>query len=200
MKRIFDFSFSLLGIIFLLPFLLLVALLIIIDSKGPIFFKQERIGRNAKPFLMYKFRSMTYNHTDNNYITSSNDKRITRFGRLIRKYKIDELPELFNVLIGDMSLVGPRPDVAGYADKLIGEERILLSLRPGITGPASLKYANEEELLSKKKNPKEYNDKIIYPDKVRINLHYYHNHNLYTDIKIIFATLFLRNFEQKIKK
>ena len=200
MKRIFDFSFSLLGIIFLLPFLFLVALLIIIDSKGPIFFKQERIGRNAKPFLMYKFRSMIHNHTDNNFITSSNDKRITRFGRLIRKYKIDELPELFNVLIGDMSLVGPRPDVAGYADKLIGEERILLSLRPGITGPASLKYANEEELLSKKKNPKEYNDKVIYPDKVRINLHYYHNHSLYTDIKIIFATLFLRNFEQKIKK
>ena len=200
MKRIFEFSFSLLGIIFLHPFLFLVALLIIIDSKGPIFFKQERIGRNAKPFLMYKFRSMIYNHTDSNFITSSNDKRITRFGRLIRKYKIDELPELFNVLIGDMSLVGPRPDVAGYADKLIGEERILLSLRPGITGPASLKYANEEELLSKKKNPKEYNDKIIYPDKVRINLHYYHNHNLYTDIKIIFATLFLRNFEQKIKK
>ena len=200
MKRIFDFSFSLLGIIFLLPFLFLVALLIIIYSKGPIFFKQERIGRNAKPFLMYKFRSMIYNHTDSNFITSSNDKRITRFGRLIRKYKIDELPELFNVLIGDMSLVGPRPDVAGYADKLIGEERLLLSLRPGITGPASLKYANEEELLSKKKNPKEYNDKIIYPDKVRINLHYYHNHNLYTDIKIIFATLFLRNFEQKIKK
>ena len=200
MKRIFDFSFSLLGIIFLLPFLFLVALLIIIDSKGPIFFKQERIGRNAKPFLMYKFRSMIYNHTDSNFITSSNDKRITRFGRLIRKYKIDELPELFNVLIGDMSLVGPRPDVAGYADKLIDEERILLSLRPGITGPASLKYANEEELLSKKENPKEYNDKIIYPDKVRINLHYYHNHNLYTDIKIIFATLFLRNFEQKIKK
>tara|TARA_B100001540_G_C15599369_1_gene547817 strand:- start:111 stop:713 length:603 start_codon:yes stop_codon:yes gene_type:complete len=200
MKRIFDFSFSLLGIIFLLPFLFLVALLIIIDSKGPIFFKQERIGRNAKPFLMYKFRSMIYNHTDSNFITSSNDKRITRFGRLIRKYKIDELPELFNVLIGDMSLVGPRPDVAGYADKLIDEERILLSLRPGITGPASLKYANEEELLSKKENPKEYNDKIIYPDKVRINLHYYYNHNLYTDIKIIFATLFLRNFEQKIKK
>ena len=112
----------------------------------------------------------------------------------MRKYKLDELPELFNVLIGQMSLVGPRPDVPGYADKLVGVDRDILKLRPGITGPASLKYLNEEEILAKKDNPKLYNDEVIYPDKVKINLDYYNNQSIWIDIKIIFATIFRKSY------
>ena len=122
------------------------------------------------------------------------DIRITKFGSFIRKYKLDELPELWNVLLGQMSIVGPRPDVKGFADELKGEDRKILNLRPGITGPASLKYANEEELLSYQENPEVYNKKVIFPDKVRINLDYYYNQNLILDLKIIFATIFRTNY------
>ena len=125
-----------------------------------------------------------------NTVSFKGDPRVTRIGSLLRKYKLDELPELFNVLSGDMSLVGPRPDVPGYADKLVGQERDILKLRPGITGPASLKYANEEEILAMQENKQAYNDKIIYPDKVKINLDYYQNQSIGLDIKIIFATIF----------
>ena len=127
-------------------------------------------------------------------ISVKGDIRITKIGAVLRRYKLDELPELWNVLVGDMSLVGPRPDVSGYADKLNGEDRKILKLRPGITGPASLKFANEEELLSKQGSPEKYNDEIIYPEKVRINLDYYYNHNLWIDIKIIFATIFRTSY------
>jgi lipopolysaccharide/colanic/teichoic acid biosynthesis glycosyltransferase len=123
-------------------------------------------------------------------ISVKGDLRITKFGAFLRKYKIDELPELFNVLRGDMSIVGPRPDVSGYADKLEGEDALILELRPGITGPASLKYANEEEILALQEDPVKYNYDVIYPDKVKLNLDYYHNNNLWIDIKIIFATIF----------
>jgi lipopolysaccharide/colanic/teichoic acid biosynthesis glycosyltransferase len=123
-------------------------------------------------------------------ISVKGDLRITKFGAFLRKYKIDELPELFNVLRGDMSIVGPRPDVSGYADKLEGEDVLILELRPGITGPASLKYANEEDTLALQEDPVKYNDDVIYPDKVKLNLDYYHNNNLWIDIKIIFATIF----------
>ncbi|MEG2243236.1 MAG: sugar transferase, partial [Muribaculaceae bacterium] len=118
------------------------------------------------------------------------ENRITPLGAKLRKYKIDELPELWNVLIGDMSFVGPRPDVPGYADKLQKEDRLVLKLRPGITGPASIKYANEEEILAYVENPQKYNDKVIFPDKVKINLNYYYNHTFGGDIKIIFETIF----------
>ena len=141
-------------------------------------------------FNMIKFRSMSVDSDKMNSISVKGDERITRIGVFLRKYKLDELPELCNVLVGDMSFVGPRPDVSGYADKLEGEDVLILELRPGITGPASLKYANEEEVLALQEDHVKYNDEVIYPDKVKINLDYYYNNNLWIDIKIIFATVF----------
>ena len=189
-KWIFDRLMAFVGLLFLWPVLLVVAILISIRMPdGPIIFKQRRVGLNGKLFTMYKFRTMTVNH-DGSSVSVAGESRITPLGQLLRKYKLDELPELWNVFIGDMSFVGPRPDVPGYADVLVGTDRDVLKLRPGITGPASLKYANEEEILAKVENPKEYNDTIIFPDKVRINLDYYRNHSLLGDIKLIFATIF----------
>ena len=159
---------------------------------GPVFFTQERVGRNGKLFTMYKFRSMTVSHSGSS-ISVAGESRITPFGAKLRKYKIDELPELWNVLIGDMSFVGPRPDVPGYADMLRGEDRDILKLRPGITGPASLKYRNEEELLSHVDDPIKYNNEVIFPDKVRINLYYLHNYSFWTDIKLILCTVLGKN-------
>lgn len=155
---------------------------------GPVFFKQIRVGKDARLFTMYKFRSMKVGHNGNS-VSVAGESRITPFGSMLRKYKLDELPELWNVLIGDMSFVGPRPDVPGYADKLEGEDRLILNLRPGITGPASLKYRNEEEILAKVDDPKRYNDEVIYPDKVKINLQYYYNHSLWGDLKYIIDTV-----------
>ena len=126
-------------------------------------------------------------------ISIKGDSRITKVGRFLRRYNIDELPQLINVLLGDMSFVGPRPDVPGYADKLTGDERDVLKLRPGITGPASLRYSNEEDILARQKDPISYNNNIIYPDKVKLNLDYYNNNSIWLDIKIIFATIF-KNF------
>ena len=156
---------------------------------GPVIFKQKRIGKDGHLFTMYKFRSMTVGHAGSS-VSVAGESRITPLGAKLRKYKLDELPELWNVFIGDMSLVGPRPDVPGYADKLSGEDRLILKLRPGITEPASLKYANEEEILAKVDNPVKYNDEVIFPDKVKINLGYYYHHSLAGDIKLIFRTVF----------
>ena len=153
------------------------------------FFSQERVGKDGKTFILYKFRTMKIGHSGSS-VSVAGESRITPFGAKLRKSKIDELPELWNVLIGDMSFVGPRPDVPGYADKLTGEDRDILMLRPGITGPASLKYRNEENLLALQENPQEYNDTIIYPDKVRINLYYLRNYSFAIDIKMIFCTIF----------
>lgn len=190
-KRVFDIFFSILGIVFFLPVFLIISLLIRLDSKGPVFFLQDRVGLNQKIFKIIKFRTMNVSHNYKLTITVIDDDRITRIGGFIRRFKIDELPELFNVLKGDMSFVGPRPDVPGYADKLQGEDRNILKLRPGITSMASLKYANEELLLSKVEDPVDYNNNVIYPDKVKMNLNYYYNHNIWIDIKVIFATIFL---------
>ena len=190
MKRAFDFITAFLAIIILFPLILIIIVILITTSKGSPFFIQERIGRGGIPFRMIKFRSMYVSQVSKSTVSVKGDERITVFGRFLRKYKLDELPELLNVLLGEMSLVGPRPDVPGYADKLTGYERNILKLRPGITGPASLKYANEEEILAKHENPKAYNDKVIYPDKVKINLDYYNNQSIWLDIKIIFATIF----------
>lgn len=162
---------------------------------GPIFFKQKRVGRNGKLFTMYKFRTMIVDHNGNS-ISVKGESRITPLGAKLRKYKIDELPELWNVLIGDMSFVGPRPDVPGYADMLTGEERKILELRPGITGPASLKYKNEEEILAKQDDPIRYNNEVIYPDKVRINLNYMKHQSFWLDIKIIIYTLTGKNLKE----
>ena len=190
MKRLFDFILSFTGLILLSPFLLFISILIKITNNGSIFFVQERVGKNGSLFKMIKFRTMYTDHNDNNTISVKGDSRITNLGFFLRKYKIDELPELINVLFGDMSFVGPRPDVKGYADKLKGDHRKILKLRPGITGPASIKFINEELLLSKQENPKYYNDNIIYPEKVRINLDYFYNNSIWIDFKIIFATIF----------
>ena len=189
LKRTFDIVLSIFAIFLLFPFFLVVSFLIVIDSGFPIFFLQKRIGRDAKEFNIIKFRTMKTNN-ENITITVSDDSRITRIGKYLRKTKIDELPEILNVLFGQMSFVGPRPDVKGYADKLKGANRKILALRPGITGPASLKYHNEEYILSQKSNPKKYNDEVIFPDKVKINMHYFHNRSFFLDLKIIFATIF----------
>ncbi len=194
MKRVFDFLVSLVGLFLFSPLLVLLSLLIKFTSKGTIFFIQERVGENGVFFKMIKFRSMQVIQDSDSTISVKGDMRVTKVGSFLRRYKLDELPELWNVLVGDMSLVGPRPDVPGYADFLRGEDRNILKLKPGITGPASLKYANEEEILARQENPKEYNDVIIYPDKVRINLDYYYQSNLWIDIKIIFATIFRTSY------
>ena len=193
MKRLFDFITSLIGLIVLFPIFIIVPLLVKISSGGPVFFVQKRIGKNGKIFQMIKFRSMIVIQNSNSTISVKGDVRITKIGAFLRKFKLDELPELWNVLKGDMSLVGPRPDVCGYADNLIGEDRKILELRPGITGVASLKYYDEEDVLASQDNPLKFNDEVIYPDKVKLNLDYYYNNNLWIDIKIIFATIFRVN-------
>ena len=188
-KFLFDRISALLGLVFLSPVLLVVALLIRFKMPdGPAFFRQERIGRFGKPFRLVKFRSMAGNQTGET-VTVAGDPRITPLGAKLRRFKLDELPELWNVLIGDMSFVGPRPDVPGYADVLTGDDREILLLRPGITGPATLKYRNEEELLASVEDPKRYNDEVIFPDKVRINRYYLHHPSFLMDIRMILATL-----------
>lgn len=188
-KLVFDRGASLFGLIFLFPVLLVIALLIRIKmSGGPIIFKQRRVGQYGRLFTMYKFRSMMVNHSGSS-ISIQGESRITPLGAKLRKYKLDELPELWNVLIGDMSFVGPRPDVPGYADKLEGENRRMLLLKPGITGPASLKYRNEEELLAQQEDPQKYNDEVLFPDKVRINIEYLDNWSFWNDVKIIIYTI-----------
>jgi lipopolysaccharide/colanic/teichoic acid biosynthesis glycosyltransferase len=172
----------------------LIGFLIKLTSNGSIFYTQERIGRNGVSFKIIKFRSMHENHGDSNTITVLGDSRVTTLGRILRKYKLDELPEIMNILKGEMSFVGPRPDVKFYTDKLEGDELKILQLKPGITSLASLKYANEEEILAKQNNPKKYTDSVIYPDKVNLNLDYYHNRSIWLDIKIIFATIFRKSY------
>ena len=189
LKFLFDRIASLLGILTLWPLLLIVAILIKIKMPGgPAFFVQKRVGRNGKLFTMYKFRSMTVHHSGSS-ISVKGESRITPFGAKLRKYKLDELPELWNVLIGDMRFVGPRPDVPGYADALTGDDREVLKLRPGITGHASLKYRNEEELLAQQADPIRYNDEVIFPDKVRINRYYLHHYSFIKDIQMIICTV-----------
>lgn len=188
-KYIFDRFVSLLGLLVLFPLLVVVAAVIKCKMpNGPVIFKQQRVGKNGRLFTMYKFRSMLVGHGGSS-ISVAGESRITPLGAKLRKYKLDELPELWNVLIGDMSFVGPRPDVPGYADMLKGADREILRLRPGITGPASLKYRNEEELLAKQENPQKYNDEVIFPDKVRINRYYLYHYSFVIDIQIIICTV-----------
>lgn len=153
-------------------------------------FSQNRIGKNGKIFKIFKIRTMKVDIPKEDFITLKNDDRITPFGKFLRAYKLDELPQLFNVFFGDMSLVGPRPDVPGYADRLVSEDRIILSVKPGITGPATIKFKNEEDLLTKQENPKKYNDTMIWPEKIRINKQYIQEWSLINDIKCIVKTIF----------
>ena len=177
------------GLLILWPILILVAIMIRVKMPGgPVIFKQKRVGQDGKLFTMYKFRSMTVSHSGSS-VSVAGESRITSLGAKLRKYKLDELPELWNVLKGDMSFVGPRPDVPGYADKLEGHDRNILKLKPGITGPASLKYRNEEELLAKIENPQKYNDEVIYPDKIKINLYYLEHYSFLKDIQMIICTV-----------
>lgn len=195
LKYIFDRLMALVGLLVLWPVLLVVAVLIRIKMPGcPVIFKQERVGRNGRLFTMYKFRSMTVDHGGSS-VSVAGESRITPLGAKLRKYKLDELPELWNVLIGDMSFVGPRPDVPGYADQLQGDAREVLALRPGITGPASLKYRDEEELLARQADPQKYNDEVIFPDKVRINRYYLHHYSFVKDIQMIMCTVLGRRMK-----
>ena len=194
LKWIFDRLMALIGLLFIWPVLVVVAILIKIKMPGPVLFVQQRVGKDGKLFACHKFRSMTVGHGGSS-VSVAGEARITPLGAKLRKYKLDELPELWDVFIGNMSFVGPRPDVPGYADKLQGEDRIVLSLRPGITGPATLKYRNEEELLASVADPQKYNDEVIYPDKVRINRYYAEHYSFIKDIQMIFCTVLGKHME-----
>ncbi len=190
MKRIFDIFFSFIGILLLLPLFAVVAILIKIDSKGPVFFRQERIGRNFDPFNIHKFRTMVVDTVNNGpQITVGGDKRITKVGRFLRKYKIDELPQLMNILKGEMSFVGSRPEVRKYVELYKSEYKKLLKICPGITDPASIKYSKEEGVLSLSKNWEEDYVRRILPEKIKLSLDYVDNSDLLTDIRIIFKTV-----------
>jgi len=195
LKFIFDRVMAFAGLLLLWPVLLVIGILIKIRMPdGPVIFRQQRVGRYGRLFTMYKFRSMEAGQ-EGSSVSVAGESRITPLGAVLRRYKLDELPELWNVLIGDMSFVGPRPDVPGYADELRGEASAILKLWPGITGPASLKYRDEEEILASMTEPKEYNDNVIFPDKVRINLYYLSHYSFVSDIKIIFCTILGRRMQ-----
>ena len=203
LKWIFDRLVSFIGLCFLWPVLLIVAILVKIKMPGgPAFFVQKRVGKDGKLFDCHKFRTMTVKHSGST-VSVAGDSRITPLGAKLRHYKLDELPGLWDVLIGNMSFVGPRPDVPGYADKLTGADRDVLKLRPGITGPATLKYRLEDEMIAEYVAQKhssgdkreaqeiavEYNDTVIYPDKVRLNCYYYHHYSFIKDIQMIVCTV-----------
>lgn len=189
MKRLFDIVCSLFGLTILCPLFVIVALWIVLDSPGGVFYRQIRVGRYGKDFRIFKFRSMFTDSDRRGLITvGDRDPRITRAGYWIRKYKIDELPQLINVLIGDMSFVGPRPEVRKYVDLYDEQQRHVLDIRPGITDAASIKYRNENEILATQADPDRYYVKVIMPDKLRINLDYINHHSLGRDIRLIFET------------
>ena len=188
-KRTFDIFFSLIGLLATWWIILLSWLIASYDTKSNGFFIQGRVGRGGRIFKIIKIKTMRPTHLFNTTVTISGDPRVTSFGSFLRRTKLDELPQLWNILIGNMSFVGPRPDVSGFSDKLIGDDRLLLSIRPGITGPATLKYRDEERLLSNQKDPEQFNIKVIWPDKVDINLDYILNWSLFNDIKYIKKTI-----------
>lgn len=213
LKWLFDRIVAFLGLVFLSPVILVVAILIKVKMPGgPVIFVQKRVGLHGELFNCHKFRTMTVEH-HGACVSVAGDSRITPLGATLRRYKIDELPGLWDVLIGKMSFVGPRPDVPGYADLLEGEDRVVLKMRPGITGPATLKYRDEDEMIAafvkkaeEEKNPEFsamdpqeianwYNDNVIYPDKVRLNCYYYKNYSFMKDIQMIFATVLGRKIK-----
>jgi lipopolysaccharide/colanic/teichoic acid biosynthesis glycosyltransferase len=178
-KRLFDLFFATFGLLFSCGIIIILYLLASIDTKQSGFFLQKRIGRFGIPFTIYKIRTFGL----------STEQPVSRFAAFLRNSKLDELPQLWNVFLGEMSFVGPRPDIAGYYDTLEGENRRILKLKPGLTSWASIKYANDDALLAQQENPLVYNDTIIFPDKVKMNLEYYYNHSLYGDVKIIWKTI-----------
>lgn len=208
LKPLFDRIVSFIGLLIIWPVLLVIALLVRVKIGQPVIFIQERIGKDGKCFKMHKFRTMKEGF-DESPVTMTGETRIISFGAKLRRYKLDELPELWDVLIGEMSFVGPRPDVPGYADQLQGDDRDMLKLRPGITGPASLKYRDEENMIadyvkrakaqgdsrSEQDIALWYNDNVIWPDKVRINCYYYQHYSFAKDIQMILATVLGKHFE-----
>lgn len=194
-KRVFDLLVASFGVLSLWWVILIAFLLATADTGRSGFFLQERIGRNGRAFKIVKIRTMRDTRVAGTNVTTSTDPRITRLGAKLRRYKIDELPQLFNVAIGDMSFVGPRPDVAGVADCLVGEDRLILSVRPGITGPATLFFRDEEELLSKCDDPEEYNREVVFPAKVKLNLRYIKNYSFAEDLRLIWATVIGMSYE-----
>ncbi len=192
MKRLFDIFFSILGLVVLSPLFLVVAVWIKLDSRGPVFYRQVRVGRHNRDFRIFKFRSMRVGSDKGSLVTiGGRDPRITRSGYIIRKLKLDELPQLINVLKGDMSFVGPRPEVRHYVDYWTEEQMVVLSVRPGITDPASIKFRNENELMATAENPEEYYINVIMQEKLKLYIEYVNHHTLLTDIGLIFKTLWV---------
>lgn len=192
MKRIFDILVSGIGLLCLSPLLLIVAIWIKLDSPGPVFYRQVRVGRYNKDFHIFKFRSMRIGSDKGSLVTiGGRDPRITRSGYFIRKFKIDELPQLINVLVGDMSLVGPRPEVRHYVNYWTPEQMHVLDVRPGITDPASIKYRNENELLAQAKDPEKYYIEVIMQEKIKLYLEYAEKSSFWYDIKLIFQTFWV---------
>ena len=190
LKRLSDILFSFFGIIILSPLLIIFSILILFDSKGGVFYRQIRVGKGNVDFKLFKFRTMYLNSDSKGLLTvGSRDNRITKYGHFLRKYKLDELPQLFNVLIGDMSLVGPRPEVRKYVDMYNSEQLKVLSIKPGITDYASIKFSNESELLGKTNDPETVYIKEIMPEKLSLNLYYIKHQSFKTDLKIIIDTL-----------
>jgi len=189
-KRLFDIFFSALGLLCLMPFFLVLAIVIVVDSKGGVFYKQVRVGLNSSDFYLYKFRSMKTDSDKKGLLTiGGNDSRITKVGYFIRRYKMDELSQLINVFKGDMSLVGPRPEVRKYVALYTREQLCVLNVKPGITDNASIAYFNENELLAKSSNPEETYINEIMPSKLALNLIYVADHSLFSDVKIILRTI-----------
>ena len=190
-KYIFDRIFSLILLVVLSPVLLVLFIIHKIRMpKGSFLYWQVRIGKDGRQFKIFKIRTMMENSEAEGTVTTINDERILPYGRWLRESKVDTFLELINILIGDMSFVGPRPDVPGYADKLEGDDRIILKMRPGLTGPASIKYRHEDKILAQQDNPLKYNDEVIWPDKVKINKEYYKNWSVWLDISIMWKTIF----------
>lgn len=192
MKRLFDIVASGLGLLVLSSLFLILAIWIKLDSKGPVFYRQVRVGRNNKDFRIFKFRSMSVGSDKGSLVTiGGHDPRITRSGYFIRKFKFDELPQLINVFVGDMSLVGPRPEVRHYVDYWTPEQMHVLDVRPGITDPASIKFRNENELMEKAEDPEKYYIEVIMQEKLKLYLEYVNNHSLFGDIGLIFKTFWV---------
>ena len=190
-KYLFDRVFSFIGLIIISPFLLVVYILHKIRMpKGDFLYRQVRVGKDGRLFRIFKIRTLRDNSEASGSVTVADDERILPFGRWLRESKVDTFLELINILIGDMSFVGPRPDVPGYADKLEGDDRIILKMRPGLTGPASIKYRHEDQILVQQADPQKYNDEVIWPDKVKINKEYYQNWSIWKDISILWQTVF----------
>jgi lipopolysaccharide/colanic/teichoic acid biosynthesis glycosyltransferase len=195
LKEVFDYTVATVFILIFSPIYLIVSLVILFSMGWPVIYNQSRVGQNGKVFMLHKFRTMK-NVKTNTSVAASEKFRITKVGSFLRKTKIDELPELWNIMRSDMSFVGPRPDVPGYADKLKDSDRVILQLKPGLTGPASLKYIDEDEILSTKDNPKKYNDEVIFPDKVKINKAYMRYWTFILDIKIIIFTVLRKSLKE----